>query len=306
MKKFLSLILLVLSFALILASCNSPEDQFAEDTEVTLNTEVPVIPDDENENGIHATVKRFVSASTNSSIDPNTFEIVNIAELHSIKGGEFYGYLVDVKDAENSTAHMVIEAATDIVMMYSEGRSIFIKKVELGEVDIDAKLYYSNLELWVELGDNCVDLIGGGVVAKDKFILPERNIPETIPETAEFTSIAELNIDEVYLVDENKSIVGDEAAAIIAKISSISGHSPTSGRGFYGYDHIIRCYSNGNMVLELFTLKIVSSTETQYLFSNGIYEAIGNFEYPVLYEFDSAEHYHELATLLDGYSNVEP
>ena len=96
MKKFLSLILLVLSVALILVSCNAPEEQSAEDTEVTENTEAPVIPDDENENGIHATIKRFVSASTNSAIDPNTFEIVNIAELNSIKGGEFYGYLVDV------------------------------------------------------------------------------------------------------------------------------------------------------------------------------------------------------------------
>lgn len=184
MKKILSLILLLLTFVLVLGSCSALDAPINGDEEITDGTEItddpnaqvvtdkPLTSKNDINEVIHATVKRFVSASTNSAIDPNTFEIVNIAALHSIKGGEFYGYLVDVKDAENSTAHMVIDAADNKIMMYSGGRSIFIKKVELGEVDIDAKLYYSTLELWVEQGDNCVDLIGGGVISKDEFFKP--------------------------------------------------------------------------------------------------------------------------------------
>ena len=184
MKKYLSLILLLLTFVLVLGSCSAPDAPINDDAEITDDTEVTDTPDaqivtdkpltskNDTNDVIHATVKRFVSASSSSAIDPNTFEIVNIAELHSIKGGEFYGYLVDVKDAENSTAHMVIEAADNKIMMYSGGRSIFIKKVELGEVDLGAKLYYSTLELWVEKGDTYVNLIGGDIVSKDVFLKP--------------------------------------------------------------------------------------------------------------------------------------
>lgn len=138
---------------------------------------------------------------------------------------------------------------------------------------------------------------------------PEETEPEDmkyyVPESVGFGNLAEYGIDEVFVKNMStgieKTFIGDEAAAIVACVEAIEGHSPISGKGIYGYDYSIKFYSNGNLLLDLGIIRLPLSEKTDYLFSHGKYERSGRFDYQALYTFADTEHYNELLGLLDVY-----